>query len=176
MKKIFVLALAMLLASCQSMYGTYGSSPFSELPVNSTLTLNHKLVIPSGLAAAYIQDGRVILDSQVRVWQPNCKFEIRTIKDIPQIIKPDRFNITRFNLDTNLVSSNVIQLVSVGMLSVDGGGATAEIYITEMFLYSEKQPDVLRLSCQYWEDPQDGNYLSLLQVKNTLGDIIHFDH
>jgi hypothetical protein len=124
----------------------------------------------------YIQNGKSIFYSEVKVWRPNCKFEIKTIKNTPQIIEPDSFKITRFNLDTDLVSNSVIQLASLGILSADSGGATAEIYVTEMFLYSEKQPDVLRLSCQYWEDPQDGNYLSLLQVKNTLGDIIQLDY
>ncbi len=175
MKGILKLLMVMSLTACQSTALLIEGSPFVAVPLNSQLILNQELEIPPGQVAVYIQNGKIIPVENINVRQPNCKFEIRTIEDNARKVVPDKFKISRFYLDTYLVSSNAVLVASLEMVNVAGGGsATAEIYTTELFLQSDKQPDVLRLSCEHWEDPADGKYLTLEQIKLALGKVIEF--
>lgn len=58
------------------------------------------------------------------------------------------------------------------MYGTGGDSPTAENNITEIFLHSPKQPDVLRLSCMHWEDVSDANHLTIKQIRATLGKYI----
>ena len=173
MKWILILFIIFTLTACESLL--VDGTPFVEAPLNSRLVLKQELEIPSGQVAVYIQDGKIVTAKGVRVRRPNCKFEIRTIEDRVRKVMPDEFRIIRYFLDRNFVSSGAVMLASVGMVFADSGGATAEVYTTEMFLHSENQPDVLRLSCEHWEDPADGTYLTLDEIKQALGQVIKFN-
>lgn len=174
MKWILILFIIFFaLTACESLL--VDGSPFVEAPLNSRLVLKQELKIPSGQVAVFLQDGIIVTAAAVRVRRPNCKFEIRTIDDKVRKVMPDEFRIIRYFLDRNFVSSGAVMVASVGMVFADAGGATAEVYTTEMFLHSENQPDVLRLSCEHWEDPADGNYLTLDQIKQALGQVIQFN-
>ena len=174
---LLVSTFAVLLTACQVMV-QYHQMPFNELLPGSKLVLTQKAVIPSGLAAFYLQDGEVILENNIRVRQPHCKFEVNTLSEIPQTIRPDEFEITRFFIDTDYVMSEKIFFAGIGIGGGIGGGSDggpiAEIYTIQMYLYSQRQPDVLRVSCLHWEDPQDGQHLTFEQVKQAVGGIIQF--
>ncbi len=177
MKGILTLPLILMittLTACQSTPLLIAGTPFTEVPLNSHLMLNQELDIAPGQVAVYIQNGKIIPAENIKQRQPNCKFEINTIEDTARKVMPDKFKIDRFILDSNFVSSGKILLAGLGIMHVSGGSATAEIYTTELFLHSDKQPDVLRLSCEHWEDPADGDYLTLDQIKRALGKIIEF--
>jgi len=88
---------------------------------------------------------------------------------------PDEFRIIRYFLDRNFVSSGKVMVASIGMMFSGAASATAEVYTIEMLLHSDKQPDVLRLSCEHWEDPIDGEYLTLDQIKQAVGQVIEFN-
>lgn len=167
-----VCLLSTLLAACESMMA-YHSKPFDELAPGSVLVLTQELVIPSGLAAVYLQDGVVVPENNVRVRQPHCKFEVNTISEITQTVKPDEFSISRFFIDRDYVLTGIRHYASVGGGDGDGG-PIAEIYTVQMFLSSSQQPDVLRISCLHWEDPHDGQYLTFNQVQQAVGSIIQF--
>ncbi|MFV2058257.1 MAG: hypothetical protein ACC707_17465, partial [Thiohalomonadales bacterium] len=49
------------------------------------------------------------------------------------------------------------------------------IYSTELYLHSEKQPDVRVLTCSHWENPLDASHLSVNQIQNAVGKIISFE-
>jgi len=173
MKWILILFIIFALTACESLL--VDGSPFVEAPLNSRLVLKQELEIPSGQVAVYLQDGKIVTAKAVRVRQPNCKFEIRTIDDKVRKVMPDEFRIIRYFLDRNFVSSGRVMVASIGMVFAGAASATAEVYTTEMFLHSDTQPDVLRLSCEHWEDPADGKYLTLDQIKRALGQIIQFN-
>ncbi len=173
MKWILILLITFSLMACESLL--VDGSPFAEVPLNSRLVLKQELEIPSGQVAVFLQDGKIVTAAAVRVRQPNCKFEIRTIEDRVRKVMPDEFRIIRYFLDRNFVSSGKIMVASVGMVISSAASATAEVYTTEMFLHSDMQPDVLRLSCEHWEDPADGEYLTLDQIKQALGQVIQFN-
>jgi len=43
--------------------------------------------------------------------------------------------------------------------------------MTIMDLYSAKQPEVIRISCQHWSEPNDGEHLNIKEIRKTLGNI-----
>ncbi len=44
-------------------------------------------------------------------------------------------------------------------------------YATLMYLRSEQQKDVYRMTCQHWEDVMDDRHLSVTQMRQAMGDI-----
>ena len=175
---ILVGFIAGMLASCQSNLPLgYSGTAFDDLKPGSTLILKQDVFIPSGLAAFYLQDGQVVSEIEIRVRQPHCKFEVNTISDTRKLIRADEFEIIRYSMDTDYVMKEVQRFaaLSISGFMSGGGGPTAEVYTIEMFLKSAQQPDVLRISCGHWEDPQDGNYLTLSQVKQAIGSVMEFE-
>ena len=175
----FVIIFSGLLSSCQSNLPIgYSGTAFDELKPGAKLVLKQGVFIPSGLAAIYLQDGQIVTESVVRVRQPHCKFEVNTISEAVTKISADEFDIMRYSMDTDYVMQEVQRFaalsLSISVFGDSGGGPTAKVYVIEMFLKSARQPDVLRISCGHWEDPMDGNYLTLSQVKQALGSIMEF--
>jgi hypothetical protein len=44
-------------------------------------------------------------------------------------------------------------------------------YATLMYLNSDKQKDVYRLTCQHWEDVMDDRHLTISQMRGAMGDV-----
>ena len=44
-------------------------------------------------------------------------------------------------------------------------------YATMLYLHSERQNDVYRMTCQHWEEIRDGRYLSVAQMRKAMGEI-----
>jgi len=44
-------------------------------------------------------------------------------------------------------------------------------YATLMYLNSEKQKDVYRITCQHWEDVMDDRHLTIKQMRQAMGDV-----
>jgi hypothetical protein len=44
-------------------------------------------------------------------------------------------------------------------------------YVTELYIHSDKQPDIRRLACSHWNDPIDDQHLTVEQIQMTLGKI-----
>ncbi|NNG14194.1 MAG: hypothetical protein HKM22_03455 [Gammaproteobacteria bacterium] len=51
------------------------------------------------------------------------------------------------------------------------GGAPNENYMTVLYLHSDRQPDVFRMTCQHWEAPSDAQHLTIKQIRQALGDL-----
>lgn len=52
-------------------------------------------------------------------------------------------------------------------------GLTAVDYATELTISSQKQPDIIKLTCRHWEDPDDPEHLNLQQIQGALGDFAY---
>ena len=44
-------------------------------------------------------------------------------------------------------------------------------YVTLLYLNSDKQKDVYRMSCQHWESVMDDRHLSITQMRQAMGDV-----
>ncbi|UCE88088.1 MAG: hypothetical protein JSW10_06830 [Pseudomonadota bacterium] len=169
------LLVAILTASALAIYGCQGgpqtkASPedslFYTIPAGSRLTLNRPLAIPAGKAAVFLADGEIKALTAIDPYYPHCKFEVLHIRRTEQIVEADTFTVRRVQLEEFAQDTAPVQLA--GMLLADS--ASPEPWATHLYLDSPRQPDVLRMSCQHWEDPPMANHLTVRQIRTALGD------
>lgn len=181
---LLLVTVGLSLLSCQIITVQHGpvAVQYSNLPSNISpgfkLKLNKAIVIPGETASVHIQDGepKTAYMNPVENYRPYCIFEVTTLLPTPRTINPDIFNVSRVVLDEEIVSllPKLASLVTSagGHGFYSSGGATAVVYATVMYLESETQPDVFRLSCQHWDDPALGEHLSLQDIALALGELI----
>jgi len=182
---LFITIIYLSLVSCQTATVQTGSVAvsYSNYPLNITpglkLKLNRAIVIPGETTSLHIQDG-VTKPQQlnpVENYRPYCIIEVRNRMAATQTIKPGIFTITRVFLNEELVSLPV-KFASLTITAgypgfyLGAGGYTAVAYVTEIYLESSSQPDVVSLDCKQWDDPAMGAHLTLQEIKLALGELI----
>ena len=81
-------------------------------------------------------------------------FELTTVRETAQRVEPQTFTVTKVRSGSSL--RNSMRGIRPGLMQAhfvfDDTGPTRYFYKTEMFLRSERQPNVLMLTCQHaWE-------------------------
>ena len=181
--KTILLLLSLTLAACQYVPPRDINSPFFSPPAGSQLRLTRPLTIPANDAGVFIQYGK----PQYSVWQPdqyypNCDFELRTRASHERVVEPDTFTVTRTvrEIENVMLPPAVVASHDTGNGAPDenymtahdtGNGAPNENYMTVLYLHSDKQPDVFRMTCQHWEAPIDAQHLTIKQIRQALGDL-----
>lgn len=158
------------LSACQSWLApAVNNEPYYAVPVGSQLILNRRLVVTDDDDRIHFQDGRILpyrLVNIARKYDPNCVLIVRAVGEYNHVISPDTFTIRRVRL-----LDDYAVMASAGPLLADGGGLSYQDYATVMYLHSPRQPQVDRLVCKHYQDPTDGAFLSLSQIRQALGDI-----
>ena len=162
-----ILICLILLPACAVTVGTRFDSGYDPELTGAKLILPKPLTIHADRASIYIQHGNIVT-SGIDKYAPHCKFEVNTIKPTDQTIRPDTFIIHTIKRDELYVQSHAFYYASLDWANA-GGSPTAIDYVTEMYLRSSLQPDVLRLTCGHWEDPHDAKHLTAEQIQQTLG-------
>lgn len=144
-----VFLLAILLVSGCALFDTSLDYPRK----GEFLILHQPLTIPADTTGLYIQDGVVSGGGHSR-FEPYCEFRVRKLKEIPQVIQPDAFQIIRSRGNTRIVDSKPVQLATIRLSSGTSGddGPSDIIETRELKLYSANQPDVILLDCGGAED------------------------
>lgn len=169
-----MLGAALFVTGCQTVsYQGNENSPFYVVPAGSRLVLERELTIPGDRAAVYIQGGQVSSYWSVNPYYPYCKFEVRFPKDTPQKIQPDDFAVTRAYQETPPMVRAEPQRFDgrarlVRVSAQDSGGVSATVFATTMWLRSDRQPDVSRMTCAQWGYPPLDGHLSIAQIRKTL--------
>ena len=175
--------LVVFVSACQTAYKDgqpNEDSPYYEVPVDSKLILHRDLTIPPKTTIVYLQRGQIFLKHyQVNRWGTYCELELSRKRDVPQTIEADEFAIYKVKQERVFGDGGFIQLASrgVGFGGVaqfgrdDGGRQDYEVVATRMALRSERQPDVHALICASWEPAQAMSYLTIREIRKTLGDI-----
>ena len=143
-------------------------SQFFSVPLGSTFTLNREITIPPDQTSVYLQNGKLGSVSDIDFYQPHCKFELFAISTEPRVVKPDTFVVTRIVDRREDVS--VFWPTYAGLGMAWGDGPIHLTYSTTMYLESKIQPDVFRMDCKRWDDPAIGEYLSINEMRQALGD------
>ena len=168
----------LLLAACSTENVRDGvkdeDSTFYAVPVGSVLVLNQELTISGNQVAIFVQNGEIKPEKDVDKYYQNCKFEIYTMSEQPRTVDSDSFEIIKVedDIESSSLQKNTRLAVrgntlSFGMLD----RSYVFNYATMMYLYSEKQKDVYRMTCQHWEDVRDDRHLSITQMRDAMGDI-----
>lgn len=168
---LILLLVSGLLAGCNntSVVGDT-SSRFFDMPVGSTFTLNQEVSILPHSTSTYLQFGRTGPNIRVNTYHPNCRFEVFSISESERVVKPDVFTVTRVVNQFEQVSLDGVRYAGP-IIVADDGGPMFYNYMTTMYLESEKQPDVFRITCQIWDYIYNETYLSIDQMREALGDV-----
>jgi hypothetical protein len=167
----------MTLTACAPLTVQDEHSPYSRIPVGSTVILNQPLDVPRYHARVFIQDGRVVSKTGMNIYYPHCNFETSSVSDGTARIEPDRFLVTGIRLDEVEVVRRPGPVLMASLVLVDGGedggGPPPTSRLVHYRLHSERQPDVMRLTChggmaEAWEVA----YPSLAEIREVLGGIV----
>ena len=149
---------------------------YQVIKPGQVLQLNENLTIPPDKAAVFIQSGNIVASSNIiDQWSPNCRVVVQGLEENERTIQPDDFTVIRVNYERTYALTEPVMYASrfdgVNMSS-SGALPIAEEYIIYLFLKSDKQPFVKQLICKHWENPHDGNHLTVKQIRQALGTII----
>lgn len=174
MYKLFFLIIPLSLGtSCQAPPFS-PNSPLTPVPVQSTLTLHQPLRIAPGTVSLWFQDGKQMPANDLNRYYPHCKFETWQMLDHEKTVEPDTFVIHKVvRWDDYAMQSMQLAAsrISVGIgVHINGSDPGPINTATEMFLRSERQPDVYRLICSQWEDATEANHVTINQIRRALGD------
>lgn len=160
----------------------YGpDSPYYPYPDGTRLILNQVLEIPPESATVRLQYGRVVPRNGVQEHDPHCIFEIQTVRDTPQRIEPDVFQVTRMQRNiwmSSLTPAGPARAVRMG-LGGRGSGPTLIYYQTEFRLRSERQPVVRALTCQSNQNAAgifpNMRHLTVPEIRQALGTLLSLE-
>ncbi len=170
MKKQFIIFTTVLILGATA--GLAIATPANTKTMSSgwQLTLNQNITIPAQSVGIYLQHGKVTSETETDQYYPNCRLEVRNLQDKSQTITADTFTVYRVKWTEEDVLLHSNQYASTGMLPVSS--STADDYVTTLYLRSERQPNVTRLICSYWEDPTGfAEHLNVKQIRSALGKI-----
>jgi hypothetical protein len=146
------------------------NSRFSAIPTGSGLVLNQTIEIAPDQVAVYMQDGKLMAHAAMNHYRLHCKFEIYTMADVSRQVEPDIFTVIRVVDESDLVSLQLLPTASLTMVMGDAGpGIVTDT--TVIYLKSEKQPDVYRMSCMQWNDVSQQRYPSINEMRKAMGKI-----
>ena len=164
-----ILGTAILLGSCESFLKMAAWPEPYSIP-RGTIFINQDLPIKPNEVSVWIQFGKIVDRRNIKKRYPNCHFELFTLKPTNRSIYKDNVQIIKFVHNTDYVAASNIMLASLVQISSDGN-PMVEIFTTNIYLISEMQPDLYRLVCEHWEDPSTGIFLTMQQIRETLGGI-----
>ena len=171
---VLVFILHSILSSCQSFIDLQAWPPPYSLPAGSTISINKPLVVAPNSVSVWIQYGKVVKRRDIDESYAHCRFELFTIQPLERTIQPGEVVIKKMVNTTDYVSNGAVMLASMVDVFGSSDSPMAAIYSTNIYLKSQKQPDLYRLICEHWEDPSAGTYLTISQIQEALGDIAIF--
>lgn len=177
MRKFLPFVAGITLTACSSVPAPV-TSPYYHIPAGSKLVLKQPLSIPPNTATVFIQYGKVVSPKQKENYYAHCWFTSWYVRDHAQHIEPDTFTITSSQQLEDVVSRHTNTMLAMNGLGIgmyEGGGPMALVYSTVMHIHSDKQPDIRRFGCGYWENPDDAQHLTVAQIQNVLGNIARIE-
>lgn len=174
MKRLLAMLLVPLLSACtqHAVVNNDLDYPYNLPPVGSTLTLNKTVSVPAGEVRVFLQHGEVFRKSDFDRYEPSCSLELRKLADVPRSIEPDQFIVTKVQRLMQQVVFNRgphSGLMKVGL--DDGGGKPMVVHGYHLWLGSDNQPDVMRMTCRgFFDDINRAEPPSLKDVMKSLGD------
>jgi len=153
-------------------------NPKSTPPKGTVVVLNQPLDFTVGSSRSYIQHGVATGQGRVNIREPYCLFYLYESSGAMQnvrSIQPDRFIVTRSSQGAEFAaiqpSIEIAVYVPFGDVA-DGGGPSAQTLATNLRLQSETQPQVHELKCSVFGEPFYYGFVSINQMKQTLGDVV----
>lgn len=172
MRNIFLLCIGVLLGGCDTPRSYGPESPYYRFPEGSRLVLNRALEIPANWASVRIHNGKVVAFGHVQEQLPHCIFEVSAVRAEPQRVEPDTFAIVKVVRSISTLAAQRGFFIYAGFS--DMGRPPQMFYKTIFTLRSERQPEVLQMTCQ--SDQYAGGisiprHLTVPEIRWALGDL-----
>lgn len=152
-------------------------SPYYRYPAGLTLVLRQTLTVPPDAATVRLQYGRVVASNAVQEHDAHCIFELDTVRETPQTVRPQSMRVLDVRRSVSTFSGMPVwPFGSIGFRRVgwqDDGGPSHVYFKTEFRLQSEVQPEVRSLTCQSNQMAPGISimrHLTLAQMRQALGD------
>lgn len=175
-KMTFIVATMFVLAACQQAPVRDEASYLSRVGVGSTFVVNESLMVPVGRARVFLQGGRVVTKVGLDRYRPHCNFEVRSLSDGSLRIEPDTFLVTRVIVDEEEVVSRPQSLhyAALGLGGdMGGGGINMITHLVRHRLHSERQPEVMYLTCHGGFDyPFHARTPGIAEIRQVLGEMV----
>jgi hypothetical protein len=153
------------LTSCQTGLTPQPGDTTDPVLAITTVTLNSDFAVRADFAGEFIQSGSITPFNSITLYYTFCKLELR--RPAPQVrtIAPGTFTVSRIYQEMEFVG------FSRQMFAGDGSSGMV-MSRTVMFLQSEDQPDIFRLSCMKQDFSFYASQPTLEEMQIALGDIL----
>lgn len=168
MRSILLMALFMLTTACQTYPPSSEDSPYYAVPLGSRLTLNRPIRISSGQTQVHFQGGEIVPYEDLDAYYAHCRLRLSLSTPILGAIEPDEFVVHKVTQEIR-VSYMTLVLASAG--DSDDDAVDTKFYARILHLRSKRQPGVLRMSCQRWDDLAFSKHMSIREIRETLDDV-----
>ena len=161
--------LSTLLAGCNNLF----TAPSNDLDAGYRVVLHKPLSIVPEVTRVFLQAGEAFPQYKLNEYEPHCSFEVRKLLPQPQTIEPDTFVVTRVQrLIEEVVWLKPVQLAALRLADSAIDSSPSDIFEGYHFwLYAEKQPDVLRMTCRYiFTEPWNSRPPTQEEMQFSLGE------
>ena len=175
--KLFTQILAIFaLMSCQTMKSSDPyDSPQSTIPTGSMIELLQTLDFVPGFSRAFIQSGQPRTYAEVDQRLPYCQFyryEPPSALQTLRILQPDLFKVITSSQTMELGTTGVSIFASIGSNSRRNRDKDDYLLSSVLKLSSDLQPEIVELKCAVLDESDHWNFLSVNQIKATLGELV----
>lgn len=140
---------ALLLTACSQ----FETARKFDIQPGQFFVLNQPIEIQAGEARRFIQHGKFTSRLAFDRRSQHCRIEVRDLSDKPQIIQPERFEISQIKFNSEpIAQSQPLHYAAIGFhfglsISLNDDGPTEQMELVEIYLQSNLQPNVMRLVC-----------------------------
>ncbi|MET0071440.1 MAG: hypothetical protein ABW096_15495 [Candidatus Thiodiazotropha sp.] len=164
----------LLLSACSQSYMVSDNLayPYNLPPIGSKLVLVERVAIEPGTTRTFLQRGRQMSLGDFDRYRANCNFEVGRLSDEVQQIEPDTFVIKRVQRLTTEVVRIPDHRPRFIAARFDPGSPTVT-HGYHLWLSSESQPDVMRVTCRgAFDDLSRAEPPSIDEIREALGEIV----
>lgn len=169
---IAALIAATVLSGCQSW--TERLAEYDEvyrLKPGDVLVLDTEITFPEGHARVKMQGDGVVGTGGVVEYHPYCEIEVSTVSDGHFKLLPDRFVVWKFAqqiLPWNLTGTPLV-------VAAQDDSHSQITYVSDIWLRSTTQPEVIKMSCRHVVEPQDRDFVTFAQMQDATRGVLHFE-
>lgn len=164
-RSIITACLAVLLSACQAGLTPQPGNGADPVLAITSLTLNQDFKVRADLAGEYIQSGSITQFNTLSQYYTFCKLELRRPAPTERVIVPGTFSVSRIYQEMEFVGFT--REVYAG-----DGSSGLVMSRTVLFLQSEQQPDIFRLSCMKLDFSFYASQPSIEEMQIALGDML----
>ncbi|MES9945691.1 MAG: hypothetical protein ABW080_12095 [Candidatus Thiodiazotropha sp.] len=165
--------ILLLLSACTQSYMVSDNLayPYNLPPVGSKVVLMKQVAIEPGTTRTFLQRGRPMSLGDFDRYLANCNFEVDKLSERVQQIQPDTFVVKKVQRLTTEVVRNHADKPRFFAVELDRGSPIVT-HGYHLWLSSEQQPDVMRITCRgAFDDLSRAEPPSIDEIREALGEI-----